>query len=105
MYKQALSCFLRKGLSYISGEWDCGRLIGGRIPLAVDCGPLPGKLMEGQPESRKWTTDGELWIVDIFGPTGTGKNRYVMDQFGYRNVFRVTDYVHTSNSTATKGRR
>ncbi len=30
----------------------------------------------------------------IFGETGTGKTRYVMDKYGYRNVYKITDYAH-----------
>lgn len=30
----------------------------------------------------------------IWGDTGTGKTRSVMDKYGYENVFRVTDYTH-----------
>lgn len=30
----------------------------------------------------------------IFGDTGTGKTRYVMDTFGYENVYKITDYSH-----------
>lgn len=36
----------------------------------------------------------ELKVVYIWGTTGAGKTRYVMDTYGYRNVYRVTDYYH-----------
>lgn len=36
----------------------------------------------------------ELKVEYIFGKTGLGKSRYVMDKHGYTNVFRVTDYIH-----------
>lgn len=36
----------------------------------------------------------ELEITYIFGKSGTGKSRYVMETYQYQNVFRVTDYVH-----------
>ena len=35
-----------------------------------------------------------LEVTYIFGKTGLGKSRSVMDKYGYENVFRVTDYVH-----------
>ena len=35
-----------------------------------------------------------LDICYIYGATGTGKTRSVMDKYGYSNVFRVTDYSH-----------
>lgn len=34
----------------------------------------------------------------IFGSTGAGKSRSVMDKFGYSNVYRVTDYLHPFDS-------
>ena len=36
----------------------------------------------------------DLHVVYIFGKTGLGKTRSVMDAHGYENVFRVTDYRH-----------
>lgn len=30
----------------------------------------------------------------VFGKTGTGKTRNVMEKYGYANVFRITDYLH-----------
>jgi hypothetical protein len=35
-----------------------------------------------------------LEVTYICGEAGSGKTRYVMDKFGYGNVYRVTDYVH-----------
>jgi len=36
----------------------------------------------------------QLSVTYIFGPTGTGKTRHVMEENSYGNVFRVTDYDH-----------
>ena len=36
----------------------------------------------------------ELEVTYIFGKTGSGKTRSVMDKYGYSNCFRVTDYKH-----------
>lgn len=36
----------------------------------------------------------ELQVTYIHGETGTGKTRGVMEEYGYENVFRVTDYEH-----------
>lgn len=36
----------------------------------------------------------DLAVTYIYGKTGLGKSRYVMETYGYTNVFRVTDYVH-----------
>lgn len=38
-----------------------------------------------------WRT---LDVCYIYGKTGAGKSRSVMEEHGYENVFRVTDYVH-----------
>lgn len=36
----------------------------------------------------------DLKVTYIFGPTATGKTRSVMEEHGYSNVYRVTDYNH-----------
>lgn len=36
----------------------------------------------------------ELTVEYRFGKTGRGKTRDIMDQYGYENVYRVTDYIH-----------
>lgn len=36
----------------------------------------------------------ELDVTYVFGKTGAGKTRSVMDKFGYGNCYRVTDYKH-----------
>lgn len=36
----------------------------------------------------------ELHVTYIFGTTGAGKTRSVMDKYGYSNCYRVTDYKH-----------
>lgn len=38
----------------------------------------------------------ELAITYIYGSTEKGKTRYVMDKYGYTNVYRVTTYDHTA---------
>ncbi len=40
----------------------------------------------------------ELDVTYIWGPTEVGKTRFVMDKFGYENVFRVTNYFHPFDS-------
>jgi len=40
----------------------------------------------------------DLEVVYIFGETGTGKTRGVMEKYGMRNVYRVTDYQHPFDS-------
>ena len=41
--------------------------------------------------ASKWR---DLEVTYIFGGTGTGKTRSVMDKHGYDNCYRVTDYKH-----------
>jgi hypothetical protein len=36
----------------------------------------------------------ELHVQYIWGETGIGKTRYVMEKYGFDEVFRVTDYQH-----------
>lgn len=36
----------------------------------------------------------DLEVTYIFGTTGSGKTRSVMDAYGYMNCYRVTDYKH-----------
>lgn len=40
---------------------------------------------------EKWR---DLRVTYLYGRTGTGKTRSVMEQYGYRNVYRVTNYDH-----------
>ena len=40
----------------------------------------------------------DLHVTYIFGTTGSGKTRSVMDKYGYRNCYRVTDYKHPFDS-------
>lgn len=40
----------------------------------------------------------ELEVVYQFGATNKGKTRSVMEQYGYSNVYRVTDYLHPFDS-------
>ena len=39
----------------------------------------------------KWRT---LAVTYMYGETGAGKTRSVMERYGYRNVYRVTNYEH-----------
>ncbi len=40
------------------------------------------------------TTFRNLEVIYIWGSTGSGKTRHVMEKYGYRNVYRVSDYDH-----------
>lgn len=45
-------------------------------------------------EKYKETVRLELEVIYISGATGTGKTRGVLENNGYANVYRVTDYLH-----------
>jgi hypothetical protein len=49
-------------------------------------------------ERFKETVRLDLEVVYICGKTGTGKTRGVLEENGYANVFRVTDYTHPFDS-------
>lgn len=51
-------------------------------------------------EKYKETVRLDLEVVYISGATGTGKTRGVLEQNGYSNVYRVTDYFHPFDSYA-----
>lgn len=44
-----------------------------------------------------------LDVTYIWGVTGAGKTRSVMDEYGYENVYRVTDYDHPFDSYKSQG--
>lgn len=43
----------------------------------------------------KWRS---LEVTYVYGSTGAGKTRGVMEKYGYENVYRVTDYEHPFDS-------
>ena len=45
-------------------------------------------------EEKAKNTFRQLDTVYLWGKTGTGKTRHVMEKYGYSNVYRVTDYAH-----------
>lgn len=47
-------------------------------------------------EYRFDNTFRKLDITYIYGTTAKGKTRYVMEKYGYKNVYRVTKYDHTA---------
>lgn len=40
----------------------------------------------------------DIEVTYIFGNTGAGKTRSVMEKYGYENVYRITDYQHPFDS-------
>lgn len=45
-------------------------------------------------EERYRSVFRELTVSYFFGPTETGKTRSIMEEHGYENVYRTTDYNH-----------
>ena len=61
------------------------------IMLQLDKLEVARQAVRDEEYAEKWR---ELQVNYIFGATGTGKTRDVMEQYGYRNVYRITDYSH-----------
>ena len=51
-------------------------------------------------EQQYRETFRKLEVTYIWGPTGTGKTRSVMEKYSYSGVYRVTDYAHPFDSYA-----
>ena len=49
-------------------------------------------------EEQYRTTFRELYVAYIWGETGVGKTRSIMERYGYENVYRVTNYTHPFDS-------
>ncbi len=49
-------------------------------------------------EEQYRTVFRELDVTYIWGRTGTGKTRSIMEKFGYSEIYRVTDYKHPFDS-------
>lgn len=71
----------------------------------IDAVPSGMMNIENIERTRSMLRDGafsETWrdldVTYIFGFTGAGKTRSVMDTYGYRNCYRVTDYKHPFDS-------
>lgn len=61
------------------------------IMLQLDKLEAARQAIRDEEYADKWR---DLHVEYIYGVTGTGKTRSVMEQYGYRNVYRVTDYSH-----------
>ncbi len=53
------------------------------------------QMVRNEQFADKWR---DINVVYIWGTTGAGKTRYVMEKYGYTNVYRVTDYEHPFDS-------
>lgn len=55
---------------------------------ANDIDSLVGRLKEEEFQNTK----RDLTVIYISGPSRTGKTSYVLDKYGYENVYRISDY-------------
>ncbi len=56
------------------------------------------KVRQSVLEEKYKNTWRNLEVIYIWGLPGSGKTRSVMDEYGYSNVYRVTDYDHPFDS-------
>ena len=61
--------------------------------LALHIGKMD-KIRQDILEARYREEFRQLDVTYIFGPTGTGKTRGVMEKHGYASVYRITDYTN-----------
>lgn len=67
----------------------------------IDAVPSAFKVIDKVERTRSIMRDAQfancwrdLEVTYIYGATGSGKTRSVMDAYGYQNCYRVTDYKH-----------
>ncbi len=77
----------------INDGWSNAEIINRNPDSAMHIGKMD-KIRQDMLEARYRDQWRDLEVTYIFGPTSTGKTRSVMEQFGYGNVHRVTDYKH-----------
>lgn len=63
-------------------------------PQYIDCIEKIDKVRQIVREEIFKNTWRTLHVTYIWGITGSGKTRSVMEKYGYSNVYRVTDYAH-----------
>ncbi|MEL7657145.1 MAG: replication protein, partial [Bacillota bacterium] len=50
-------------------------------------------------QAERWKNEFRFLQVNyVWGNTGVGKTRWVMDKYGYSNVYRITNYQHPFDS-------
>lgn len=64
------------------------------LPSAIYHLPNIDRARQTLLEERFRTTWRTLEVYYIWGKTGVGKTRSVMEKYGYENVYRVTNYAH-----------
>lgn len=66
----------------------------GAVPSAYEKVDKINRLRNSIKEEKFEDVFRKLEITYIFGKSGAGKTRYVMEKYGYTNCCRVTDYEH-----------
>lgn len=61
------------------------------VMFQIDRLDMVRQMLKDEEYKNKWR---DLEVTYIYGDTGTGKTRHVMETYGYENVYRVTDYRH-----------
>lgn len=61
------------------------------VMFQIDKLEIVRQTIRDQEFSEVWR---DLHVEYVYGDTGTGKTRSIMERYGYRNVYRVTDYKH-----------
>lgn len=64
------------------------------FPTAINHLPNIDRARQTLLEERFRTTWRTLEVYYIWGQTSVGKTRSIMEQYGYENVYRVTNYAH-----------
>lgn len=64
------------------------------LPTAINHLPNIDRARQTLLEERFKTCWRTLEVHYIWGKTGVGKTRSIMEKYGYENVYRVTNYVH-----------
>lgn len=81
----------------IKNDWSTFEILE-EYPQYIDQLDKIEKVRQTIREEKYKDTWRKLSVTYIFGNTGAGKTRSVMDEYGYSNVYRVTDYEHPFDS-------
>jgi len=61
------------------------------VMMSIDKVDRVRQILKEEEFKRIWR---DLEVTYIWGPSQSGKTRMIMEQYGYENVYRVTDYLH-----------
>ena len=81
----------------ISDGMSNAEILASNPDMAMHIGKMD-KIRQDILQDRYRTTWRDLSVTYIWGPTGVGKTRSIMEEHGYASVYRVTDYKHPFDS-------